>query len=75
MSQPGTVHNYVSHLTETLTSNIAFDEYYLDVKFPGIGKKRLMINGRILKQSPGSPALILLAIEDVTEISDIKCEH
>jgi two-component system, chemotaxis family, CheB/CheR fusion protein len=54
------------HLTETLTSNIAFDEYFLDAKFPEIGNKRLIINGRILKQSPGSPALILLAIEDVT---------
>jgi hypothetical protein len=54
------------HLTGTLTSNIAFDEYCYDAEFPGIGKKRLMINGRILKQSPGSPALILLAIEDVT---------
>lgn len=56
-----------NYLTETLTSNIAFDEYYYDTKFPDIGKKRLMINGRILKQSPGSPALILLSIEDVTE--------
>ena len=63
------------HLTGTLSSNIAFDAYCLDVKFPGIGNKRLIINGRILTQSPDSPALILLAIEDVTEISDIKCEH
>jgi len=54
-------------LTETLISNIAFDEYCLEVSFPAIGKKRLIINGRILKQSPGSPALILLAIEDVTQ--------
>ncbi|MDD5319841.1 MAG: chemotaxis protein CheB [Methylococcales bacterium] len=54
------------HLTETLISNIAFDEYYYDAEFPDIGKKRLMINGRILKQAQGSPPLILLAIEDVT---------
>jgi len=32
-----------NHLTETLTSYIALDEYYLDAKFPDIGKKRLMI--------------------------------
>ena len=55
------------HLTETLTSNIAFDDYYLDASFPGIGKKRLMINGRILKQSAGSSTLILLAIEEATK--------
>jgi len=56
-----------NHLTETLTSNSAFDGYYLDLKFPVLGKKRLLINGCILKQSQGSPALILLAIEDVTK--------
>ena len=55
------------HLTEILTCNIAFDEYYLEARFPDIGKKRLKINGRILKQSQGSPPLILLAIEDVTK--------
>ena len=56
-----------NYLTETLISNIAFDEYCLEAIFPAIGKMRLMINGRILKQSPGSQALILLAIEDVTQ--------
>ena len=59
------------HLSETLTSNIAFNEYYYDAEFPDIGKKRLMISGRILKQSPGSPALILLTIEDVTERANL----
>jgi len=58
------------HLTGTLTSNIAFDGYYYDAEFPDIGKKRLMINGRILRQSPGNPTLILLAIEDVTQNAD-----
>ncbi len=55
------------HLAGTLASNIAFDGYYLNLNFPVVGKKRLLINGCILKQSQGSPALILLAIEDVTE--------
>ena len=55
------------HLNGILTRNIAFEEYYLDTSFPVIGKKRLMINGCILKQSPGSPALILLVIEDITD--------
>ncbi len=47
------------YLTDTLTSNIAFDEYCLEARFLVIGKKRLMINGRILKQSPGRSVLIL----------------
>lgn len=55
-----------NHLTGTLASNIAFEEYFLDIKFPVIGEKRLMLNGRILKQSPGSALLILLAIEDIS---------
>ncbi|MGR8997608.1 MAG: CheR family methyltransferase [Gammaproteobacteria bacterium] len=59
------------HLTETLSSHIAFDEYYYDAEFPGIGKKRLLINGRMLKQSPGSSILILLAMDDVTERANI----
>ena len=60
-----------SHLAETLTNSIAFDEYYYDAEFRDIGKKRLIINGRILEQSPGNPALILLAIEDVTGRSNL----
>jgi two-component system, chemotaxis family, CheB/CheR fusion protein len=58
------------HLTGTLASNIVFDGYYLDAKFPVVGKKRLMINGCILKQPQESPSLILLDIEDVTEKAD-----
>jgi nitrogen-specific signal transduction histidine kinase len=52
-----------NHLIDTLTRNIAFDDYCLDVSFPVIGKKHLLINGRILKQSSGSQAMILLAIQ------------
>jgi hypothetical protein len=56
-----------NYLIDTLTSNIAFDGYCLEARFPDIGKKCLMINGRIMKQAAGSPALILLAIQDITE--------
>ena len=59
------------HLSETLNSNAAFDGYYYEAEFPGIGKKSLIINGRILKQSPGSPTLILLAMEDVIEKANL----
>ena len=55
-----------THLSELLTSNRAFDGYYLDTKFPVIGDKRLLINGCILKQAKDSPTLLLLAIEDVS---------
>ena len=58
------LHNY---LIDTLTSNIAFDGYCLEAGFPDMGKKCLMINGRIMQQAAGSPALILLAIQDITK--------
>jgi len=67
MRQPGTAPNYRNYLIDTLTSNIAFDGYCLEARFPDIGKKCLMINGRIMKQAAGSRALILLAIQDITE--------
>jgi two-component system, chemotaxis family, CheB/CheR fusion protein len=50
---------------------MAFGEFYLDMKIAVIGNKRLMINGCIMKQLPGSPALMLLAMEEVTEIVNI----
>jgi two-component system CheB/CheR fusion protein len=56
-----------NYLSETLSNNIAFDKFYYDAEFPGLGKKQLIINGRILKQLKGNPALILLAIDEITE--------
>ncbi|MDD5277692.1 MAG: chemotaxis protein CheB [Methylovulum sp.] len=52
------------HLAQTFASTTAFDAFYYAAEFPDIGKKELVINGRMLKQSPSSPALILLAIDD-----------
>ncbi|MCX7097640.1 MAG: PAS domain-containing protein [Methylococcales bacterium] len=54
------------YLTGTLTSNMPLDAYCMEADFPGVGHKRLLVNASILKQSPGSPAMILLAIQDVT---------
>ncbi|MGZ8190989.1 MAG: CheR family methyltransferase [Methylococcaceae bacterium] len=54
------------HLTSTLASMSAFDGFCYEAEFPDIGKKHLVINGRILKQLPECPTLILLAIDDST---------
>ncbi|MDD5578550.1 MAG: chemotaxis protein CheB [Methylobacter sp.] len=56
-----------THLSETLMRNTAFDKFYYDTEFPGLGKKQLIINGRILKQLKGSATLILLSIDETTE--------
>jgi two-component system CheB/CheR fusion protein len=59
------------HLTEILANSSAFEAYCLDARFPEIGGKNLMIDGGILKQSPGNPTLILLTISDVTGQGDL----
>jgi signal transduction histidine kinase len=43
--------------------------YDCDVEhvFPGIGRKVMLLNARLVSPGPGVPRLILLAIEDVTE--------
>jgi PAS domain S-box-containing protein len=39
----------------------------VDHVFPGIGRKIMLLNARLVTHSPGVPRAILLAIEDVTE--------
>lgn len=56
-----------NYLSETLISNTVFNKFYYDTELTGLGKKQLIINGRILKQLKGSPALILLSIDEITE--------
>lgn len=56
-------------LAETQDKAIAFNELYVGIVFPGMGLRKLIINGRLLKQLPAGQALILLAIEDVTDRS------
>ncbi len=43
--------------------------YDCDVEheFPGIGRKIMLLNARLVSPGPGVPRMILLAIEDVTE--------
>ena len=39
----------------------------IDHVFPGIGRRTMLLNARLVTHAPDSPGLILLAIEDVTE--------
>ena len=48
--------------SETLLENVDFDHV-----FPGIGRKVMLLNARLVARAPGEPRIILLAIEDVTE--------
>jgi len=50
-------------LEEILPNNEAFDDYRVEHRFEGIGRRVMLLNGRRLDQEQ----LILLAIEDVTD--------
>lgn len=42
-------------------------DFDVDHVFPGIGRKIMLLNARLVAQGPGLPRVILLSIEDVTE--------
>jgi two-component system CheB/CheR fusion protein len=55
-------------LGEILPRNSQFSDFLVDHDFPGIGRKRMILNARKIVPSKGdAKAMILLAIEDVTD--------
>jgi PAS domain S-box-containing protein len=54
-------------LEEILPRNSFFNDFEVTHDFPQLGRRTMLLNGRTLDQQPGTPALILLTIEDVTE--------
>ncbi len=58
-------------LEEILPQNRAFQDFLVDHKFSHVGRRLLVLNGRRLEREPGDPRLILLAMEDVTQVKPI----
>lgn len=58
-------------LEEILPQNTRFQDFEVDRKFPGLGRRVLILNARRLKQEPG-PDLILLALQDVTPQKEME---
>lgn len=54
-------------LEDVLPRNSFFNDFEVSHEFPDIGWRMMLLNARRLDQTEGTPALILLAIEDVTE--------
>lgn len=54
-------------LGEILPQNSVFDDFLVEHEFPGIGKRRIMLNARRLQLNDTGTRKILLAMEDVTE--------
>jgi signal transduction histidine kinase len=54
-------------LSDRLATEVEVDDVDIDHVFPGIGRKIMQVNARLVIHEPGAPAVILLAIEDITE--------
>ena len=61
----------IAPLRELLRNKLAVEprlnDFDVDHVFPGIGRKIMLLNARLVSQGPNLPRIILLAIEDVTE--------
>ena len=54
-------------LRDKLPLESQLDDFDVDHEFPGIGRKIMLLNARLVTQGPGEPRIILLAIEDITQ--------
>lgn len=54
-------------LRDKLPVEAQLDDFDVDHVFPGIGRKIMMLNARLVSKGPNEPRIILLAIEDITE--------
>jgi len=54
-------------LEHILPRNTSFSDFLIDREFPGLGRRKLLLNARRLEAAPSLPGRILLAIQDVTQ--------
>ena len=54
-------------LRDKLPLESQLDDFDVDHAFPGIGRKVMLLNARLVSQGPNEPRIILLAIEDITQ--------
>ncbi len=62
-------------LEEILPANTHFDDFEVDHTFPHIGRRVMLLNARRVLHSDIETALILLAIEDITECKQVEEER
>jgi two-component system CheB/CheR fusion protein len=56
-------------MEEIIPQNSVFENFLIEHDFPGLGVRTMMLNARRLEARPGHPALILLALEDITRLT------
>ena len=59
-------------LENILPEKTAFDNYEVEHDFATIGKRIMLLNARQIEQAVGKEQIILLAIEDITERSQLE---
>jgi two-component system CheB/CheR fusion protein len=59
-------------LETVLPENTSFEDVEVDHEFPGIGQRKMVLNGRRVQNERGEPRFILLAMEDITPGSRAK---
>lgn len=57
-------------LRDKLPLESQLEDFDVDHVFPGIGRKIMLLNARLVSHFPGTPRIILLAIEDVTKLRE-----
>ena len=53
-------------LEKILPGENSFDNYLVEHTFPSIGRRKILLNARSIKEKEGKTRLILLAMEDIT---------
>jgi len=53
-------------LETVLPQDTSFDDVEVTHTFPGIGRRKILLNGRRVQSDSGEPRFILLAMEDIT---------
>jgi two-component system, chemotaxis family, CheB/CheR fusion protein len=54
-------------LEKIIPENSSFNDFVVEHDFPDMGRKKLILNARMIKNKDEQPNLILLAIEDLTD--------
>ncbi len=57
-------------LHDKLPIEMQLEDFDVDHVFPGIGRKIMLLNARLVSHGPDTPRVILLAIEDVTKLRE-----
>jgi two-component system CheB/CheR fusion protein len=63
-----------SLLSELIQKEKSFDDYFIEHRFKALGKKRILLNARLLREDEKEKTKILLAIQDVTQQEQFKAQ-